>query len=62
MDINRDEQIMKFGGIEVEKQKFYHNKGSILEDVRTDNILVFNKVFSYRRKYKYFSGYFHDDC
>ena len=54
------EEIIIFGDIEIEKQKFCCYKSPIvLDDVNTDNILVSNKISSGERNYKYFIGYLH---
>ena len=43
-----DEEVIKFGDTEIEKQKFYRYKSPIfLEDVNNDNILVPNKISSF---------------
>ena len=42
-----DEEIITFGSIKIEKQKFYCYKSPIFKkDVNTDNILVSNKISS----------------
>ena len=57
-----DKEIITFGDIDIEKQKFYRYKIRIfLEDVNTDNILVSNKISSYGKKDNYFIGYLRDD-
>ena len=46
-----DKEILMFGGIEIEKNKFYHHKSQIsLKDVDTEKILVFNKSSSSEKK------------
>ena len=42
-----DKEILTFGDIEVEKNKFYHDKSSIfLKDVDIEKVLVSSKIFS----------------
>ena len=46
-------RVKKFGDIQIERNKFYHQKSPIfLEDVDIEKVLVFNKISS-----KYFIGY-----
>ena len=55
-------EILTFGDIEIEKDKFYYYKTPIfLDDVNINNILVSNKIFSDEKNYKYFTGYLYDD-
>ena len=47
-----------FGNIEIEKNKYYHNKHPIfLKDVDIEKVLVSNKIPSDGKNYKYFTGY-----
>ena len=42
-----ENEILTFGDIEVEKNKFYHDKSSIfLKDVDIEKLLVSSKIFS----------------
>ena len=42
-----EKEILTFGDIEVEKNKFYHDKSSIfLKDVDIEKVLVSSKIFS----------------
>ena len=42
-----EKEILTFGDIEVEKNKFYHDKSSIfLKDVDIEKLLVSSKIFS----------------
>ena len=57
-----DKEIVTFGDIEIEKHKFYRYKCPIyFEDVDIDNVLVFNKVSSSKKSYKYFIGSLYDN-
>ena len=41
------EEILTFGNIKIEKNKFYHHKSPIfLEDVNIEKVLVSNKISS----------------
>ena len=41
------EEILTFGNIEIEKNKFYHHKSpTFLEDVNIEKVLVSNKISS----------------
>ena len=54
-------EILTFGDIEIEKNKFYRSKSSILKKyVDIENVLVSNKMFFGEKNYKYFIGYLHD--
>ena len=55
------EEILTFGNIKIEKNKFYHEKGPILEDGDIEKVLVTNKISSGEKNYKYFIGYLYDD-
>ena len=49
--------IMKFGDIEIEKQKFHHHKRSIsIKNVDINKIVVSNKVSFGKKGFKYFIG------
>ena len=47
-----------FGDIEIETHKFHcYRNQSFLEDVDIDSVLLSNKIFSDKKKYKHFTGY-----
>ena len=49
-----DKEILTFGNIEIEKNKFYHNKTPIfLKDVDIEKVLVSNKISFGQKNYKY---------
>ena len=49
-------EILTFRDIEIEKNKFYHNKApTFLKDIDIEKVLVCKK------NYKYFIGYLYDD-
>ena len=49
-----DKEILTFGNIEIEKNKFYHNKTPIfLKDVDIEKVLVSNKISFGKKNYKY---------
>ena len=55
-------EILTFGDIKIEKNKFYRNKTSIfLKDVDTEKVLVSNKISFGEKNYKYFIGYLYND-
>ena len=41
-----EKEIIRFGNIDIEKQKFDHYKSYFLEDIDIDNMLVSNKISS----------------
>ena len=50
--------IIKFGDIEIQKQKFQQHKRPIsIKDVDINKIVVSNKVFFGKKGFKYFIGY-----
>ena len=50
--------IIKFGDIEIQKQKFHQHKRPIsIKDVDINKIVVSNKVFFGKKGFKYFIGY-----
>ena len=56
-------EILTFGDIEIEKNKFYRNKIPILlKDVDIEKVLVSNKISFGEKNYKYFIGYLYNDC
>ena len=55
-------EILTFGDIEIDKNKFYCNKTSIvLKDVDFEKVLVSNKISFGKKSYKYFTGYLYND-
>ena len=55
-------EILKFGNIEIEKNKFYHHKSLIfLKNVDIEKVLVSNKISLGEKNYKYFIGYLYND-
>ena len=55
-------EILIFGDIEIEKNKFCHHKTSIfLKDVDIEKVLVPNKISFDEKNYKYFIGYLDND-
>ena len=49
---------MKFGDIEIQKQKFHHHKESIsIKNIDINKIVVSNKVSFGKKAFKYFIGY-----
>ena len=55
-------EISSFGGIEIEKNKFYHHKTLILlRNVDIEKVLVSNKIPFSEKNYKYCIGYLHDN-
>ena len=55
-------EILMFGDIEIEKNKFYCHKSLILlEDIDTEKVLVSKKISSGEKNYKYFIGYLYND-
>ena len=52
------EKIIKFGDIEIQKQKFHQNIEPIsLKIIDIDKIVVSNKFSSGKKAFKYFIGY-----
>ena len=52
-----EEAIIKFGDIEIEKQKFHQHERPISMKNIDINKIVFNKVFFGKKSFKYFTGY-----
>ena len=49
--------IIKFGDIEIQKQKFHQHKGLIsIKNIDIDKILVSNKVPFGKKGFRYFIG------
>ena len=56
-------EILTFGDIAIEKDKFYRYKSPIsLEDVDINNISVSNKISLGEGNYKYIISYLYGDC
>ena len=54
-------EILTFGNIDIEKNKFYRHKTAIfLEDVDIEKVSVSNKIYFGEKNYKYFIGYLHN--
>ena len=54
-------EILTFGDIEIEKNKFYHHKTPVpLRDVDIEKVLVSNKISFGEENYKYFIGYLYN--
>ena len=55
-------EILIFPDIEMEKYKFYRHKSpTFVEDVDTEKVLVYNKISSGEKNYKYFIGHLYND-
>ena len=55
-------EILTFGDIEIEKNKFYRHKSLVpLRDVDTEKVLVSNKIYLGEKSYQYFIGYLYND-
>ena len=55
--INMEKTIIKFGDIEIQKQKFHQHKGLIsIKNIDIDKILVSNKVPFGKKRFRYFIG------
>ena len=55
-------EILNFGDIETEKNKFYRNKIPIFKkDIDIEKVLVSNKISFGEENYKYFIGYLYND-
>ena len=56
--IKKEKIIIKFGDIEIEKQKFHQYKRPILiKNIDVNKIVVSNKVSFCKKGLKYFNGY-----
>ena len=54
--------ILTYGYIGIEKNKFYrHMTPILLRDVDIEKLLVSNKISFGEKNYKYFIGYLHND-
>ena len=50
-----DKEILLFGDIEIEKNKFYHHRSPVsLKHVYIEEVLVSNNNFFGEKNYKYF--------
>ena len=55
--IKIEKTIIKFGDIEIKKQKFHQHKRPIsIKDIDINKIVVSNKVLSGKKGFKYFIG------
>ena len=55
-------EILTFGDIEIEKNKFYHHKSSIFyKDLDIEKVLLSKKISPSEKNYKYFIGYLFND-
>ena len=55
-------EILRFGDIAIEKNKFYCNKIPVfLKDEDIEKVLVSNKTSFGEKSYKYFIGFFYND-
>ena len=56
------EEILTFGDIEIENDKFYRHKSpALLREVDTEKVLVSNKIPFGEKNYKYFIDYLYND-
>ena len=54
-------EILMFGNIEIEKNKFYlHTTPIFLGDLVIEKVLISNKISFGEKNYKYFIGYLHN--
>ena len=52
------EKVIKFGDIEIQKQKFHQHKGRIsMKNININKIVVSNKASFGKKDFKYFIGY-----
>ena len=57
-----NKEILTFGNIEIEKNKFYRHKTPIfLKDVGIEKVLVSNKISFSEKGHKYLIGYLYND-
>ena len=53
-----EKTIIKFGDIEIQKQKFHQHKGPVsIKNIDINKIVVSNKVSLGKKGFKYFIGY-----
>ena len=50
-------KYMKFGDIEIEKQKFHHKRPVSMKNIDINKIVVSNKVSFGKKIFRYFIGY-----
>ena len=56
--IKLGETVIKFGDIEIEKQKFHQHKRPIsMKNIDIDKIVASNKPYFGKKGFKYFTGY-----
>ena len=56
--IKLGETVIKFGEIEIEKQKFHQHKRPIsMKNIDIDKIVASNKPYFGKKEFKYFTGY-----
>ena len=54
-------EIVTFGNIEIEKNKFYcHRTPIFLEDVDIEKVLISSKIYFGEKNYKYLIGYLYN--
>ena len=53
-------EILTFGDIEIEKNKFYHHKTPTYQKIDIEKVLVSKKICFGEKKYKYFIGYLYN--
>ena len=57
--IKMSKDVLPFGNIEIEKNKFHHNKTPILlKHVNIEQVLVSGKIFFGEKDYKYLIGHY----
>ena len=54
-------EISTFRDTEIEKNRFYCHQSPILKYVDIEEVLVFSKISSGEKNYKYFIGYLNND-
>ena len=55
------EEILTFGDVQIEKNKFYHHKTPIFVKGVYIEVLVSNKISFGEKNYKYFIGYLYNN-
>ena len=56
--LKMEKTVIKFGDIEIQKQKFHQPKGpNSIKNADIDDIVVSNRVFFGKKAFKYFIGY-----
>ena len=52
------EKVIKFGDIQIQKQKFHQHKGPLsIKNIDSNKIVVSNNVSVSKKAFKYFIGY-----